>query len=1108
MIFKNFIPIALLFLSIMQSCKQPAYKAPADALFIKILPRQSGINFTNTITDDSSFNEFTYRNFYNGGGVAIGDINNDGLPDVFMTANQLPDKLFLNKGNFKFEDITAAAGIIKKHKWSTGVTMADINADGLLDIYICTAGEVQGDLRKNELYINQGNLTFKEVAHQYNLQDSGAYHTQASFFDFDLDGDLDVYLLNNNGTVPVNNFPNGDVRKFRDKIYGNKLLRNDNGTFTDVTDEAGIYGASIGFGLGIATADINGDNWPDMYISNDFFEKDYLYINQRNGTFKEIGDSVMGHQSQSSMGADMADINNDGLIDIFSTDMLPEEDYRLKKNTRFDDYDVYIQKKEKGLHNQLLGNMLHLNNGNSGFSEIAQYAGTNATDWSWGALVYDMDNDGWKDIVVCNGMYLDVTDQDYIDFVADDANSRLFSKTKADAKYEQLKAMLISKPLPNYAFVNQKNLLFKNQSEVLGLAEPGFSNGAAYADLDNDGDLDLIVNNLNQESFVYRNNTTEKYKKNYLTIALKGDNANTFGIGASVKIYAGGLQQTFQNFPCRGFQSTVEPLIHVGLDNFSNIDSLEVIWPDFKMQRLKNIPVNKKIELRQANAKGKFIPFISSIPPLFQEVSATVVTGNTRHKENTYSDFDRERLMPHLLSAEGPKLISGDINGDKLEDFIVGGAKNDTTKVFLQNRNGTFSRLLPQPSLSADAVCEDAGITLFDADNDGDLDLLITSGGNLDEEGSQLLKPRLYKNNGKGFFEKDGTSLPNIAVNASCVKPCDYDNDGDMDVFIGGRAVVGKYGISPHAYLLQNNKGVFKDVTNEFAPALQTIGMVTDALWQDLDSDDYPELVLVGEWMPITIFKNNANYLQPSPLNEQFKKTAGWWNCIKSADIDNDGDVDFVVGNLGLNSKFKADSLHPAKLFMNDFDKNGTAEAVMAYYKADGKLYPYYLKGDLTAQLPMLKKKFLKYADYAGKTMEEVFDKSQLKDAVVKEAFQFATCIIVNEGSSKFHVQPLPARAQFAPVFAILIEDFNGDGKKDIYLAGNDVGFKPEVGRCDANLGTLLVNDGKIFNYLPLNKSGLMYQGQVRDMLSLYTADKKRTIIIGVNDRPLQFYKK
>ena len=1088
-------------------CKQSGYNPPADPLFTKLSAEDCGIDFRNDIKDDSVFNETTYRNFYNGGGVAIGDINNDGLADVFMTANQGKNKLFLNKGNFKFEDITEKAGIVKEQTWSTGVTMADINADGLIDIYVCAAGNIKTDKRKNALFINQGNLKFKEEAAKYNLQDEGAFHTQATFFDYDLDGDLDVYLLNNNGSFPVDNFPNESVRQLTSST-GDKLMQNENGIFKDVSSLAGIYSSAIGFGLGISVGDINGDNFPDIYVSNDFFEKDYLYINERNGTFKEQSRKYISHMSQSSMGTDMADINNDGREDIFSTDMLPEDDYRLKKNTRFDDYNTYIKKNKEGYHDQLLSNMLQVNNGDSTFSEIAQFAGVNATDWSWGALIFDLNNDGWKDIVVCNGMYLDVTDQDYIDFTADADRSKFFQQKSRVSNYEQLKALPVASKIPNYAFVNQQNLTFKNKSYDLGLGEPGFSNGASYADLDNDGDLDLIVNNLNSDCFVYRNNTNEKFKKNFLRVKFKGENLNKFGIGAVVNVYTGTTVQTMQNFPTRGFQSCVTPDLNFGIDTSNLIDSLVVVWPDFKKQVIKNIAANKEIILKQGEAVLKFTNEDKPIPSFFYDATATSIAGNITHKENEFLDFDLERLIPHLLSTEGPKMAVADINGDGLEDFVVGASKHDTTKVFLQTANGKFIQSANQPGFAMDENFEDAGLAFIDIDKDGDQDLLIASGGNLDQVGSKLLNPRLYLNNGKGIFTRDLLRLPSISVNASCIKVFDFNNDGDPDVFIGGRSVPGQYGISPKSYLLQNTKGVFTDVTITLAPQLQNVGMVTDAIWVDIDMDNKNDLIVVGEWMPITIFKNTGIKLELSKLNSQFTKTAGWWNCIKAKDVDNDGDIDFVLGNLGLNTKLKADSMHPAKLYIDDFDKNGTVECVLSYYKSDGKLYPYNMRPDLVSQMPVLKKNLLKNIDYANKTVDEIFTTSQLKKALLKEAYQFQTCFLKNEGNGTFNLQPLASRAQFAPVFAILIDDLNKDQAQDIFLAGNDSGYKPELGRIDANFGTFLTNfAGGQFAYLSNSKIGLSYNGLARDLIKINTADKKTTIILSLNNASLKVFK-
>ncbi len=1097
----------LILLAVVESCRDASYMPPKDALFIRLTSSDCGIDFRNDVIDDSLFNEATYRNFYNGGGVAIGDINNDGLPDVFMTANQGKNRLFLNKGDLHFEDITDRAGIVKEQKWSNGVAMADVNGDGLLDIYVSAAGSIAGDKRRNALYINQGDLTFKEEAGRYHLENEGGINTQASFFDYDKDGDLDVFLLNNDNSVITTSHPDGSMRNFRNKKTGDKLLRNDNGYFTDVTDSAGIFGPSFALGLGIMTADLNGDNWPDLYISNDFYEKDYMYINQRNGRFLELSDTYLGHMSLASMGGDVADINNDGLTDIFTTDMLPEDDYRLKTNARFDGFDTYSRRSRAGYHHQFSSNMLQINNGDNTFSEIAQYAGVFATDWSFGALIFDMNNDGWKDILACNGIYLDLTDQDYSDFLDRESMARFLNR-ETTSDYQLLKKMSVSPPLVNYAYLNQHNLTFKNFSYDMGLGEPGYSNAAAYADLDRDGDLDLVINNINSECFIYRNNSTEKYKKKFLRVKLRGKGLNTFGVGALVTIYAGGLKQTLENFPVRGFQSCVEPVLTFGLDTINRVDSLIVIWPDDRSEHLKNISVNRELFLKQDEANAKFNPGLKEVNTEFKEITSDIIRGNIVHKENDFVDFNRELLMPHMLSNEGPKIAKADINGDFLEDFVIGSAKHDSAKVFIQTTGGNFRQLLPQPALSHDKEYEDAGMAFLDADFDGDMDLIIASGGNLDLPGSKLLQPRLYINNGKGIFDRDDRRLPPITVNASCVKILDFNGDGDPDIFIGGRSVPGQYGATPRSYLLRNKQGFFSDVTAEVAPELQNIGMVTDAIWVDIDNDNKMELIVAGEWMPITIFKNENGHLNLSPdLNKQFVFTSGWWNCIKSVDINNDGRPDIIAGNLGLNTKIKADSLHPARLYLNDFDNNGIRECVLTYYKSDGKSYPYYLKNDMVTQIPTLRKKFSKHTDYAGKTIEEIFSNVQLGSAEVKTAYEFRTCMFINKDNGKFEKEPLPPEAQFSTVYAILIDDFDKDGLNDILIAGNLFGLKPELGRYDANYGVyykgLAHNE---FLYVQPKYSGFFYKGQARDMISIRNRSDKQLIFLARNNDSLLIY--
>lgn len=1074
----------------------------ADALFQLQPSSQTGITFNNKVEDTKEFNVFKYRNFYNGGGVAIGDVNNDGKPDVFFTANQGSNKLYINKGNWQFEDITEKAGVKGIHKWHTGVTMVDINGDGWLDIYICNSGDINGDDKANELYINQKDGTFKEEAHEYGLDDKGL-STQAVFFDYDHDGDLDCFILNNSYR-PIESFGyQRNVRNVRDPRGGHRLYRNDNGKFTDVSAQANIYGSEIGFGLGVTVGDLNNDGWEDMYVSNDFFEHDYMYINQHNGTFKEVSDDAMGHMSLASMGSDMADINNDGRLDVFTTDMLPEDDIRLKTTTKFDDYDVYNAKLKNDFHHQFTSNCLQLNNGDGTFSEIAQYAGIEATDWSWGALCFDFNNDGWKDLMVCNGISKDLTNQDFLDF---------FSSQEVLNQVRQggfdIKAMLDkmpSTPIPNYGFINQRDLTFKNESRQLGLATPSYSNGAAYADIDGDGDLDLIVNNENMEAFVYRNMTSEKKQGNYIKIKLQGNAPNTLGIGARVTIYSRDRQQVLEQQPSRGFESSVEPVLNFGTGNMVILDSMVVRWPNLKTQVLKNVKADSTYTLKQQDATIDFVPAPAATNAnLFTNITAQDIKGDIEHKENYFIDFDAERLIPKMLSTEGPKLAVGDVNGDGLEDFFMGGASNDTAKLFIQQPSGTFVQM-PQFAFNQDKNSEDIGADFFDADNDGDLDLVVASGGNQQKEGSLNLLTRLYINDGKGHFTRAFNGWPLISSNASCVRPGDFDGDGNTDIFIGSRNVYQAYGKAPRSYLLQNKgHGVFVDVTESIAPDLLNAGMVTDAQWADIDGDGKKELIVVGDWMAVTIFKYTNGKL--AKLNS-LANSAGWWNCITVADVDGDGDLDLVAGNYGTNSKLRADSAHPAHLYEGDFDKNGQDECIPTYYKTDGKSYPYYLRSDVVSQVPALKKKFLRYDAYAGKSINEIFDESELKDANVLDANQPQTCVFYNNGKGVFTMKALPQRAQFAPIFGIVVDDFNGDGIKDILMGGNFYGLKPEVGRLDANYGvTLLGNKDNTYKYDEPAASGFFVKGEVRDMKEINTKAGK-IIVVARNNDALQIFK-
>jgi hypothetical protein len=1085
-------------------CGVHASSSEGLPLFTELPALKTGISFENRLTPTRAFNVFTYRNYYNGGGVGIGDVNGDGLPDLYLTANQLPNRLYLNRGDFQFEDITEAAGVAGTKAWSTGVALADVNGDGWLDIYVCNGGDVRGDNTANELFINQGPDAqglphFVEMAEAYNVADKGQ-STHAAFFDYDRDGDLDLYVLNNSSRS-VDSFGLRNIRTTRNPVGGHKLYRNDSGRFTDVSATAGIYGSEIGFGLGVTVGDINLDGWPDLYISNDFFERDYLYLNNQDGTFREILETAMPVISMSSMGADLADINNDGWPDLFSTDMLPEDDVRLKTTSTFETWDLYQAKLRQDYHHQLMRNMLHRNNGDGTFTEVGQMAGVSATDWSWGALLVDLDLDGYKDLFICNGVGKDVTDQDFIHFFSSEEAVRKWVNNP-DRNFLELIDKIPSQPLPNYAYHNQGDGTFTNKARAWGLEGPGYSNGAAYGDLDGDGDLDLIVNNLDAPVSVYRNEAVQQTGHRWLQVQLIGDGQNPFGLGAKVTVQHAGQTRYLEQYPMRGFQSSIDYGLTFGLGQADTVAAVQVVWPDGRMQALTNVPANQRLRLEQKNATAPGTagdPAHEAATPLFAD--ATEASGLTfAHRENRFVDFDREALLWKMTSTEGPALAVGDVNGDGQDDVFIGGARDQAGALFTGQADGRFRPTTPAP-WEADRAAEDVDAVCFDADGDGDLDLYVASGGSEGRAGDAMLQDRLYRNDGRGTFTKIPEALPFLTFSKGAVAAGDYDGDGDLDLFVGGRVVPGQYGMPPPSVLLQNDgTGRYHDVTTQAAPALDQMGLVTDAAWTDYDGDGYPDLLVVGEWMPVRLFRNTGGTLVPQEV-PALAHTDGLWNRLLVDDLDGDGDDDYVLGNLGVNNKIFTAPDKPATLLVGDFDQNGSIEQVLAYFKGEAS-YPLPLRGEIIKQLTFLRRRFSDFRSYAGASIEEVFTDEERAAARTLYARTRQSVVVENQGAGQFQVQPLPAEAQLSPVYGLLAGDFDGDGHRDLLLGGNFYNYRVIIGRMEASYGLLLRGDGRLgFTAVPSRESGFRLSGQVRRLAAVNTS-AGQLVVAARNDAP------
>ena len=1075
---------------------------PSSPPLFTLMPKeQTNILFENKLTEGLNANVLMYEYLYNGGGVAAADFNGDDLIDLYFTSNMGENKLYINQGDFKFTDVTESSNTTgRSGPWKTGISAADVNGDSKIDLYLCYSGALPPEKRKNQLFINKGNdennnPIFEEKGEAFGLA-STAFSNQSYFLDYDHDNDLDMLLLNHNPkSLPVlNEVSTAEFLKKDDPLQGIRLFEQDNGIFKDVTVNAGISGSALTYGLGIGISDLNNDGWVDFYVSNDYTIPDYLYMNNKNGTFTDQLKESLGHTSHFSMGNDISDINNDGYQDILTLDMLPEDNHRQKLLLAPDNYEKFDLNLRSGFHYQYMRNMLQLNNGNGTFSEIGQFSGISNTDWSWVALLADYDNDGWKDLFVTNGYFRDYTNLDFINYMENYVQSK--GRLQREDVLEIINQMPSSN-LNNYMFRNLGGTSFSNDTEELGLNQSANSNGAAYADLDNDGDLDIIVNNINKPAFVYRNES-QNAKRNFIKAKLIGEGSNTSGIGSKVVVYNGDNEQSLEQIPNRGYLSTVSNILNFGLGNENSIDSLVVYWNSGKRQVLLDVDTNQMVILEEKNGQA-FQRTKTGTNAIFEEITAPI---SFVHKNETVNDFKRQSLLLRQPSHSGPCMVKGDVNNDGLEDIFVGGSTGQVGTLFIQNGNGDFNRKTVK-DFDDDKIREDSDAAFFDANNDGHQDLYVVSGGyhNFSDKDQQL-QDRLYFGDGQGGFSKSVSALPKMFTSTSTVAVNDINGDGFLDLFIGGRIIPGRYPETPDSYILMNDgNGRFTDQIETIAPELQKIGMVTDAVWADIDNDNHQDLIVLGEWMPISVFRNKNGKLENSTVTYFNEPLSGLWNTLQLGDVNNDGKIDILAGNMGTNTQFKVSSSEPAEMYFDDFDNNGSVDPIFCFY-IQGESYPYLTRDELLGQLANLRSKFTSYKDYADTQLQDIFSADELKGANKLMANRMETTLLLSGPEGKFTITALPEQAQYSPIYAINLYDWNADGNIDILFLGNDHFFKLRLGKFDANYGTLLLGNGKgEFRYLNQIESGLDIRGAVKS--SLLIEDR---LFLGINDNSLKTY--